>query len=412
MGGAIHFLIEHQCPQCGAPATLEETERLFTCNFCRVKSYLMAPDHFRYLLPCGSANSPDLIYFPYWRFKGMLFSSLTSGVQTKFIDVSRQAVQTTQIPLSVGVRSQALKLQFVTPESEGRFISPSVSIEDMLEGLKRQFCGTLPKPILHHAHVGESISLLYAPFFLRDRLFDAILNKPVRSPAGETIDLDNFDSETAPGSLAFVTTLCPSCGWDLDGASDSLILHCTNCTSAWYPVGHKLKSVKFGVIEDKGENILYLPFWRIRADISGLALNTHADLIKVANLPRAVQPADQKEPFRFWIPAFKVRPRVFLRLAENMTLGRRLADLKPDLPTPPYHSVTLSVTEALESLKSVLSSVYKPRHRMNEVIPNIEVNAQGFILVYVPFRECHQEYIQTGHQFAVNKNMLSLSSNL
>lgn len=372
----------------------------------------MAPDHFRYLLPCDSPDDPNLIYFPYWRFKGTLFSSLTSGVQTKFIDISRQAVQTTHIPFSVGFRSQTLKLRFVTPESGGRFIAPSLSLEDMIGGLERQFCGTLPKPVLHHAHVGESISILYAPFYYRDRLFDAVLNKPVPSPSGEPIDLEAFDTEAAPGSLTFVTTLCPNCGWDLEGAADSLVLHCKNCTSAWYPVGRRLKAVKFALVEEKGQDILYLPFWRIRADISGITLNTYADLIKVANLPRTVQPADKNEPFRFWIPAFKLRPRVFLRLAENMTLGRRLPDLKPELPPPPYHSVTMSVKEALEGLKSILAAVYKPRHRMNEVIPNIEVKAQGFKLVYVPFRECHHEYIQPDHQFAVNKNMLSLSGNL
>ncbi|MGD9137268.1 MAG: hypothetical protein PVH42_10930, partial [Desulfobacterales bacterium] len=37
---AINVLIEYQCPQCGAPATIEETDRLFTCQFCRVNSYL------------------------------------------------------------------------------------------------------------------------------------------------------------------------------------------------------------------------------------------------------------------------------------------------------------------------------------------------------------------------------------
>ena len=95
-----------------------------------------------------------------------------------------------------------------------------------------------------------------------------------------------------------------------------------------------------------------------------------------------------------------------------MTLGRLQADLKPELPAPPFHSVTLAITEAIEGLKSILAAVYRPRHRMQEVVPEIEVKAQGFTLVYVPFRDCHHEYIQCGHQFAINKNMLSLSSNL
>jgi hypothetical protein len=412
IGGVIHFQIEHQCPQCGAPATLEETERLFSCPFCRVKSYLLAPDHFRYLLPAQSADDPKLVYFPYWRFKGMLFSSLAAGVRTKFIDVSRQAVRSTHIPITVGFRSQALKLRFVTPETGGRFISPTTTLDEMVAGLKSQFCGTLPKPILHHAHVGESTSLLYAPFFLRDRLYDAILDTPVRSPSGDQIDLNAFETENGHGALLFVTTLCPNCGWDLEGAADSLVLHCKNCVSAWYPAGRKLKPLKFGVIQERGEDILYLPFWRIRSDITGIDLATYADLVKIANLPRVVRSADKSEPFRFWVPAFKVRPNVFLRLAENMTLGRRLSGLKTALPLPPYHSVTLPVTEALEGLKTILAAFYTPRHRVREVVPDIEVRARSFTLVYVPFREGHHEYIQTGHQFAITKNTLALSGNL
>jgi hypothetical protein len=46
----FEFLIEYQCPQCGAPAILTETDRLFTCQFCRVKSYLLPGDYFRYVL--------------------------------------------------------------------------------------------------------------------------------------------------------------------------------------------------------------------------------------------------------------------------------------------------------------------------------------------------------------------------
>ena len=372
----------------------------------------MAPDHFRYLLPCESSADQDLIYFPYWRFKGMLLSSLVSGVRTKFIDVSRQAVQSNHIPISVGFRSQALKLKFLTSDSEGRFIAPDVSLNDMVDIFEDQFCKTLPRPILDHAHMGESTSLIYAPFYNRGRLFDAVLNTPVRSSARDDFQPDNFETETDTGSILFVSTLCPHCGWDLDGAQDSLVLHCKNCASAWYPVGRKLKDVKFAVIEEKAEDILYLPFWRIRADISGIELDSFADLIKIANLPRAAQPVDREQPFRFWIPAFKVRPRVLMRLAENMTLGRLQSELKQVLPSEPFHSVTMPVTEALEGLKILLAAFYRPRHRIAEVLPQIDVKARSFTLVYVPFHEGHHDYVQTELQFAVNKNMLSLSKHL
>ena len=77
------LVIEHQCPQCGAPATLEETERLFTCPFCRVKSYLVTRDYFRYMLPHAAPAGKSLVFLPYWRFKGSFFVSLPGGIKTQ-----------------------------------------------------------------------------------------------------------------------------------------------------------------------------------------------------------------------------------------------------------------------------------------------------------------------------------------
>ena len=57
------LLIEFQCPLCGAPATLEETDHLFSCEFCRVNSYLMSRVY-RYVLPDKASENRELIYFP------------------------------------------------------------------------------------------------------------------------------------------------------------------------------------------------------------------------------------------------------------------------------------------------------------------------------------------------------------
>jgi len=76
-----NFLIDYQCPQCGAPAVLDETDRLFLCEYCRVKSYLITKDYFRYTLPSKAPENKKLLYFPYWRFKGMLFSCASDGVK-------------------------------------------------------------------------------------------------------------------------------------------------------------------------------------------------------------------------------------------------------------------------------------------------------------------------------------------
>ena len=112
----FEFLIEYQCPQCGAPAILTETDRLFTCEFCRVRSYLLPGDYFRYTLPTKVPAGKDIIYFPHWRFKGLLFSCVRRGVQEKLMNITYQAIESQCFPLSLGFRDQVLKMQFASPK--------------------------------------------------------------------------------------------------------------------------------------------------------------------------------------------------------------------------------------------------------------------------------------------------------
>jgi len=408
----INFLIEHQCPQCGAPAIMEETDRLFTCEFCRVKSYLVAEDVFRYLLPSQAPESKNLLYFPYWRFKGMLFSCAGSGIVHKFVDVSHQAVLSHQFPVSLGLRSQALKLKFAKPEDAGQFLKPTRSFEQVEKNFEDRFDRSLPKPVLHQAHIGETLSLIYAPFYLQQRLYDAVLDRPVSTTPADEFKIGQMPAENPDWPIHFMATLCPHCGWDLEGEKDSLVLLCKNCSSAWYPVGKKLKRIKFCKHTVDDSNAIYLPFWRIRPEISGLTLDNYADLIQVANIPKVVQPGWDKIGFRFWVPAFKVRPKIFLQLSKNMTLSQIHSEAEAELPEHRHHPITLPITEAIESLKVNLAGFLKPKNQLSDILPSIEISAKSFVLVYVPFIEKHHEFIQPQIQFAINKNIIKLSNNL
>jgi ribosomal protein L37AE/L43A len=410
--GHIHFRIEHQCPQCGAPAIMDETDRLFACEFCRVKSYLVAKDVFRYMLPANTPESKNLIYFPYWRFKGMWFTCDGNGITHKFIDVSHQAVASPLFPVSLGLRSQALKLKFVAPETAGRFLQPTQSFVQATQNFEDRLGKTWAKPILHHAHIGETISLIYSPFYIENCIYDAVLNRPTPAALAEDFNIDQLPAESPDWRIHFISTLCPSCGWDLEGKRDSLVLLCKNCVSAWYPVGKKLKKIKFGKHPASDSAAIFLPFWRIRPEISGINLNNYVDLIRIANIPKVIQPGWEDVGFRFWVPAFKVRPKIFLQLSKNMTLSQLHHELNEELPEHRYHPVTLPITEAIESLKVNIASFIKPKNRLVEIFHEIGITVKSFVLVYVPFLEKHHEFIQPDLQFAVNKNILALSENL
>ena len=372
----------------------------------------MPDDYFRYFLPHACGNDQDLVYFPYWRFKGMLFFCGPAGITNRFVDVSHQAIVTPYFPISVGVRSQAMKLRFVSPDMAGRFLKPRQSFDEIAANFENRFGKSLPKPILHQAHIGDSLSLIYSPFYLKDKLYDAILAKPVAAKMDEDFNIDDFDGGGPTWHIRFVSTLCPNCGWNLEGRRDTLVLNCKNCNSCWYPVGRKLKQLKFAQIPGAGDNTIHLPFWRIRADISGISLRSYADLIRIANLPKAVQNGWADIPFRFWIPAFKVRPQQFLRLASHLTVSQPREELIPELPGNRIHPGTLPVKEAIESLPITLAKFMKPRQTLMETFHNIDINAKSFTLVFVPFNEEHHELIQHDYQIAINKNVLAHSKNL
>ena len=342
----------------------------------------------------------------------MLFFCGPSGITNRFVDVSHQAIVTPYFPISVGVRSQAMKLRFVSSDMEGRFLKPRQSFEEIAANFENRFGKALPKPILHQAHIGESLSLIYSPFYLKDKLYDAILDKPVSAKIDEDFNIDDFDGGSPQWHIRFVSTLCPNCGWDLEGQRDALVLLCKNCNSTWYPVGKKLKQLKFARIQGDDDNTIYLPFWRIRADISSIDLKSYADLIRIANLPKAVQSGWDDVPFRFWIPAFKVRPKLFLRLASHITVSQPREELIPELPGNRIHPSTLPVKEAIETLAITLAGFMKPRKTLMEKFHHIDIDAKSFTLVFVPFKEEHHEFIQHDYQIAINKNVMALSKNL
>ncbi len=408
----IKFLVEHQCPQCGAPITLFETDRLILCEFCRVKSYLRASGFFMYCLPSFAPPDKKLVYFPYWRFKGMLFACAGRKIHHRFIDLTHQAIGSLFFPISTGLRAQALKLKYITDETMGVFLKPVISLNNVMKIFEKRFDHTLSKPIWHQAHIGEIISLIYSPFYVEEKVYDAILNQPVSASLPDNFDLSRFDSQTTKGTIKFLPTLCPDCGWDLEGERDSLVLSCKNCETTWQASKNSFKKINIAHLDDKAENILYLPFWRISAEVDGLELNSYADLVRITNLARAPQKEWARKRFWFWCPAFKIRPKSFLRLARSASVSLLPEKLISGMPASSFNPVNLPVQEAIESLKLILADFGTPRQLLWEKLSKIDIIAKKYLLVYLPFKEDHHDFVQPQLNVAINKNQLALAQNL
>ncbi len=391
---------------------MEETDRLFACEYCRVKSYLWTKDFFRYTFTHENIKGKPLIFLPYWRFKGGLFSCVHDGIRHRIVDISHKAVRAGAFPQSLGLRSQTLRMCFLTPEMEGRFLKPTVSRKELRDLAEKRFSALLPGPVFGQSVIGETMSQVYAPFYVEDRVYDAILNRPVSSSGLKGSDPGNLSFAEPDWRIRFLPALCPECGWDLEGDRDSLCLICRNCQSVWTAGKGGFSKTAFGCIPKDGEEKDYLPFYRINAEVSGIQLDSYADMVRIGNLPKVVQPYWEERKFRFWVPAFKVRPKDLLRLSLNLTLHQPSKSLTRSLPPGKAYPVTLPVNEASRFLKIILAGFMKPRKRLFPELDKINIKTARYVLSYIPFAERGNELAQPDYRLRINKKVLFYARHL
>lgn len=394
---------------------MEETDRIFTCPYCRVRNYIACKDHFRYFLaPSPSLpRGSDILFVPYWRFKGMVFSFQGVEIEQRIVDSSLIAVKLPSFAPSLGVRPQTLKLRFVDPGSAGKFILPHFPFRMHPQRPQAALAfvnqkDSAPPPILE-SFVGETRSIIYSPVFIRNGdFYDGLLNRPVASAPAEIVS--NLQvSPHSDASMKFFPMLCPQCGWDLQGERDTLALLCRNCNTLWESTETGLGKLDFAVVPGGKGAALHLPFWRIHATVTGLApLHSYADLIRIANLPRIAGKEDEDRELAFWIPAFKVQPVLFLRLARLLTIQQHPGPMEETLPAPPLHPVTLPPGEAAESVKAAIASLVVPRRRYFPMLSETHIDCRSRTLVYIPLIAEGQDFLLPGMQLSINRNALNL----
>jgi hypothetical protein len=426
--------IAHPCPQCGAPVELEETDRLLACPYCRVRLLLAIDGVPRYLLPAKRAAQEEILFIPYWRIRGTLFTcrrnEMAGEVVHRLLDRTFPAVDWPGLPQSLGVRPQAMKLSHASHETPGRFCRPTVTWDRLLSlsqelpaypGSEEEDAEAASLP---SAFIGETVSLIYLPAFLRDGIYDAILDEKIAPlPPIDPTRESSFESKEGFG-IRFLANLCPECGWTLSGTHDSLVVPCRGCSRAWEVKGTALRRVPLGVVHSGMRGGVLLPFWRIKAEVRGLTLRSYADLVRLANLPKVMRDEWEGRELHFWVPAFKINGAQLLRIARAVTISQpqAIADrfpepapgaphpndpFEPDDPTgPAIHPVTLPAGEADESLKMLLAEVGTPRNTILGRLREIEIKAIESRLVYIPFRAEGGEISNPEIPLAVNRNLL------
>jgi len=406
----VAYAVEQECPQCGAPIELEESDHLLQCPYCNVKSFLFAHDYYRLVLP---HNAPDkeIIYVPYLRFKGNVYSCQGQTIGHRIVDITHLGTSVRGLPISLGLRPQAMKMKFVSKDTVGSFLPSSVGLADVMTRVGKQVSGS--GQLFHRAYIGETVSLIYLPLYIeKETLFDAILNRPiVKLPQGEE-GLGSAAMSHAKWRLIFMSTLCPQCGWNLEGERDSVVLTCRNCNTAWEALQERFSRVGLAVVPEEGERIVYLPFWRTAASATGIEINSFADFIRVTNQPKAVQKEWENQDMSFWCPAFKIAPTIFVRLISQLTITPK--DLKTEeiVPRQGLHPVTMPRSEAAQSIKLTLAGSALTKKTTFPLLPEVDFAVRDSTLVYLPFEDKGHDFVHQRMHLSINKKALGYGRHL
>jgi DNA-directed RNA polymerase subunit RPC12/RpoP len=405
--------IEHQCPQCSAPVILEETERLFACPYCRVRLYITSESVLRFHLPPVRVDE-QIAYVPYWRAKGVQFTCRGSGVTTGVIDRTFRAIQSSRLPYSLGVRPQVLKLRFVGRTARKALIQPSIDFRDTSDEIPDP--SRLPEglpaedPVLFRAAAREVESLIFSPIAFRgDRLFDAIDGKSLGRLTDEVLPGPS-PSDEALEEVSFIPTLCPNCGDDLIGEKESVLLFCSTCHTAWSVSGRALRNAGFAFLPG-ARDALYLPFWCMGVRFDGLGHRLFVDPAKTRRQDGLRLCLDDPG-FFFWLPAFKINPSIFLRLAEKATLAQTgLDDAEPEVQKRLY-PVTLPAHEAAKLVKVLVHLLVDRGEGVGPVFTSLHATPDQPRLCFVPFSWSGYELTQEKMRISVLQNALKYGKNL
>lgn len=403
----MDFSIKQGCPQCGAPVDLHESASLFVCPFCKVKNYITNTAGARYLLPCHPSinqEKEDLYHVPYLRFKGAIFQVSATNISHRIVDTTECGVTSPFLPFSLGYRPQAMQLHRASPQTSGRFLYLTIKIKHILSRAVHlaEMTAHTDSSILHRAYIGETLSFVYLPILEKgSRMFDAVTYTPLSQAPPDIFLREKSRPFQYKWQPDFIAALCPQCGWDLPGESDSLAMVCPNCDTAWELIGKGLRELKWQQGESSDNQAILLPFWKMTMQIPELSTSTFADFIM------ATRPGNEG-PISFIIPAFKVRPRIFLQIAKRMTLAQHLFHFVPgNNHIKQRHPANLARTEARQAFKVILAESALNKRKILPMLPSIRFTNVNATLIYLPFHDDGHDFIQEQSGMAVNKNVLS-----
>ncbi len=397
----MDLTIEQSCPSCGASIALSEDDRLIRCAYCDVNNYRLESSAARYLLPCKLPDyiSPTELFFaPYLRFKGTIFYVREGEVGYKIVDATQIGIEDEKLPVSLGLRPQAMKLTPVVATVEGAFIHQTVSTTSAFTHAAKVtelYSAKRDQTIFHRAFIGETLSLIYQPCYIHEEMvYDAVINKPL----GPGKWFDRHKEKTSSSKISwepqFISTICPECSGLLSGERDSIVLHCLNCESLWQENAKKFQALSWQVVESDDPSAQYLPFWRIIFSTGGSPLKSFGDYLRFTNQPLAVNKKFDCLPLAFWIPAFNLNPKAFLQVAAQLTISQWRIPSGSRRRLTHDHPVNLNQQEAVQAIKSVLAVTTLSKSTRLPLLQQMTIVDARCELIFLPFSRQAHDFVQ------------------
>jgi len=416
----MDITISHACPSCGGPVEMDEADRLTVCPWCEVQNYMAGGRMLRFVLPDAIPEHirPEaVIYFPYLRFKGNIYTCIGRKVGAKVLDTTYQGLDIRLLPPSLGLRPQAMKIAIAGEQMAGRFVKRAATPAEVLQRAEKQArsvmeLDSMADRLHHRAFIGESVSCLYLPLYIdKDRIYDGVVNRPlgpVSSWSEQSFEYMRYRTKWEP---TFLSMICPRCGDTMRGKPNSLIVSCFNCDSCWSEDKGRFSRVDFRLVEAPGR-IRYLPFWRLDVEASGIEMKTFGDYLSITNQPMVVRRIHQEQPLQFWIPALKIRPKVFLTMAKGATLSQLVypeghQELDQNIVFP-----TLPMQEAAQAVKSVFAKTAVNRKDVLPMLNDMSVSIRKATLVFLPFKDTGHDLVQHHSSLSVAVSVIRTASRL
>ncbi|MHC1743692.1 MAG: hypothetical protein AB9873_11755 [Syntrophobacteraceae bacterium] len=391
--------------------TLLETDRILACPFCRVRLMIQSDQPLSYSLPLpeGGMNGDDLVFAPYWRFKGAVYALNEDEVTHRIVDMTTRAAPVDALPYTLGMRPQTLKLRLSLTRLGSRSFTMSMDRPQFLKQVrndgKGQDRGLADRSSLRAA-VGEVVNLLYAPYLLREGvLHDPYTGRALSNGVSPESGLRVVEMQ-APNGVRFEATLCPDCGWDMEGSADSHVLFCRSCQSSWEAVGRGFHRLEPQCIPSVDPVDVWVPFWRIDLTTTGFDLATYEDFVRLTNVPKVINPSMGSHPFSFWVPAFKIQPKLFLRLSGAFTLAQPSIEAMPLPDISSLYPCTLPAVAGFQSVPVVLGAIAPAKRDLLPKIKRGRFAFRGKQLVWVPFQNRGVECIQSRMEFSIPRDSL------